>query len=218
LNPNNHSTCSAAASHECLIARAREDLEQVFRLRYIGYRRKGSIEHHPEGIFKDQFDDTENNFSFLVRRCRKEPVATVRISVVNPARGWMDSPARHVYGDHPELQRMSTESYVEASRLCFGPQARRDAFVHLLGNMAALADFYEVGWLVACPRVEHAEIYQRMFGFRPLAAPRQYFGVNFETQLLGVRRTELRQYVRDAKPMTDAWTQALVSLTQASRS
>jgi hypothetical protein len=75
------------------------------------------------------------------------------------------------------FQAMAQESFVEASRLCFGRQARRDAFVGLVGHMAALADLYRVEWLVACPRVEHAEAYQRMFGFRPLAAPRQYFGV-----------------------------------------
>jgi hypothetical protein len=40
--------------------------------------------------------------------------------------------------------------------------------------MAAPADFYDVKWLVACPRVEHAESYQRMVGFKPLADPRQY--------------------------------------------
>ena len=81
--------------------------------------------------------------------------------------------------------------------------------------MAALADFYDVGWLVACPRVEHAATYQRMFGFAPLAAPRQYYGVKFETRLLGVRRTALHEYVRGAKPMTTAWMEALLQLTQS---
>jgi hypothetical protein len=205
----------SSSAHECIIARSAEELDQVYRLRYACYRRKESIDAHPDERFEDPFDQLECTFNFLVRGANHEPLATVRISVVNHSRGWTDSPAQHVYGDHPELQRMSRESYVEASRLCFGPNARRDAFVRLLGNMAALADFHEVGWLVACPREEHAGIYQRMFGFRPLASPRQYYGVKFQTQLLGIRRTDLQHHVRDAKPMLNAWTQALLRLAQS---
>jgi len=216
-HPQNKAKGAASATqaaHECLIARSKEDLEQVFRLRYACYRRKGSIEHNPDESFRDSFDDQENNFSFLVRSAQKQALASIRISVVHPGKGWLDSPAQHVYGDHPELQKMSRESYVEASRLCFGPAARRDAFVGLLGNMAAMADFCQVHWLVACPRVEHSATYQRMFGFKALAAPRKYYGVNFETQLLGIRRTALQEYVRDARPMANAWMQALLQLTQ----
>ena len=54
-----------------------------------------------------------------------------------------------------------------------------------------------------------------MFGFQPLAAPRQYYGVKFETQLLGIRRQDLQNYVRGVKPMTQAWMQALASLAQS---
>ena len=74
--------------------------------------------------------------------------------------------------------------------------------------MVALADFYETEWLVACPRVEHSQIYQRMFGFRPLAAPRQYFGVNFQTELLAVSRGEIREKANRVKAMSRAWTEA----------
>jgi hypothetical protein len=81
--------------------------------------------------------------------------------------------------------------------------------------MAALAELYDVQWLVACPRTEHAAIYQRMFGFQPLAAPRQYFGVSFETQLLGIRVSQLREYVCGERPMVTAWTEALVRLSSA---
>lgn len=198
---------------ECLIARTPETLEQVYRLRYTCYRRKSSIDLRPDEQFSDSFDDVPNSFSFLARNSQAEAIATVRITVVRPDLGWTDSPALHVYGDHPGLQAMSRESFVEASRLCFARQARRDAFVRLLGNMAALAESYKVQWLVACPRVEHSGIYQRMFGFQPLAAPRRYFGVNFETQLLGISVGQLRNYVYEEKPMVNAWSDALVHLT-----
>ena len=58
-------------------------------------------------------------------------------------------------------------------------------------------------------------MYQRLFGFRPMAEPRPYHGVKFETQLLGVRRSELRDLVGQAKPMTKAWNSALANLALA---
>ena len=197
---------------ECRIAHGPEDREQVYRLRYGCYFRKGSIAPRADRKFSDRFDDTPNHFSFLVADVARGPLATVRIGVVSPSRGWTESPAGSVFGDHAAYRSLARESFVEASRLCFGPQARRDALMRLLGNMAALADLFQCEWLTACPRQEHAPMYQRLFGFRPMAEPRKYFGVDFETQLLAIRREELREYVRCFKPMTAAWAEALAGL------
>ena len=97
----------------------------------------------PEGEFAGHFDQGPNHFSFLVRAGQRE------------------SPATHLFGDVPCFQNITRESYAEASRLCFGSQARRDVLMKVLGNMAALAELYPVGRLVACPRVEHALIYPK---------------------------------------------------------
>lgn len=207
-----NSSCHQVGNGDCFVARTPETLEQVFRLRYACYRRKGSIDSREDGQFRDTFDQLPNSFSFLARSASQEALATVRITVVQPEFGWTDSPVAHVYGDHPAFHDIAAESFVEASRLCFGRQARRDEFVRLLSNMAAIADLYDVRWLVACPRVEHVHVYQRMFGFRPLAAPRKYFGVNFETQLLGIERAAIHDYVRQDPRMTDACSQALARL------
>jgi hypothetical protein len=200
---------------ECIIARTAEEREQVYRLRYAGYRRDDSISPRDDQRFHDEFDDMPNSFSFLVRAVDGESLATVRITVVKDQEGWSDAPGQHVFGDHPTLQSMAGEGFVEASRLVFAQQARRGAFVRLVGHMAALASFHDVAWLVACPRVEHAASYQRMFGFKPLAPPRQYFGVGFQTQLLATRREEIEEYVRDARPMKEAWSDALAQLTRS---
>ncbi len=199
---------------ECELANTAEDRTEVYRLRYGCYFRKGSIAPRADRRFSDRFDDTPNHFSFLVRGAAREPLATVRISVVKPGLGWTESPAGSVFADHPAYQELARESFVEASRLCFAPQARRDVLMRLLGNMAALSSFYRSEWLAACPRQEHAPIYQRLFGFRPLAKPRKYFGVDFETQLLGIRREELREHVRFVKPMMAAWDSALGELSK----
>jgi hypothetical protein len=205
----------SVAPFDCAVAISPEDRTQVYRLRYECYRRSGAIEPRADGQFSDPYDLAPNTFSVLARST-EDVLATVRISVIRPDCGWIDSPVKHVYGEDPQFQAISGESFVEASRLCFGRQARRDAFIRLLGYMAALAEFYEVRWLIACPRVEHAKVYQRMFGFRPLAAPRKYYGVNFETQLLGVQRDDILSYVCDEKPMVEAWRDALAYLTRLS--
>lgn len=195
-------------SVRCTLARSAADLDDVFQLRYFCYHRRGSIADREDRRFRDSFDDLPNQFSYLVRSEANTALATVRISVVRPDLGWTESPAMRVYGDHPAFQMMACESTVEASRLCFAQAARRDAFYGLLGNMAALGERYGVEWLTACPRVEHSEIYQRLYGFRPMAAPRQYFGVSFETELLGIRMRELREMADRVKWMAKAWDAA----------
>lgn len=199
---------------DCTIAKTPEAREQVYRLRYSCYSRKGSIDPRSDRQFSDHYDHTPNHFSFLVHTKADVPLATVRISVVKPELGWNESPAVTVFGDHPALQSVARESFVEASRLCFGQQARRDIFMRLVGNMAALADHYQAAWLIACPRMEHSPLYQRLFGFRPLAEPRPYFGVKFDTQMLGVRTEDLRSYVKGADVMERAWSGALTLLAQ----
>lgn len=197
----------------CRRAESAQDMDKVYRLRYECYHRRGAIPANSTERFSDAFDQLPNHFSYLVSSTgpaseTPEALGTVRISVVRPDLGWTDSPGGKVFGDHPAFQAISAESYVEASRLCFLPQARRDVLYLLVANMVALADFYEAAWLVACPRVEHSRIYQRMFGFRPLAEPRQYFGVNFQTELLGIRLEEIRSLASGVRSMTKAWSQA----------
>jgi hypothetical protein len=59
-------------------------------------------------------------------------MATVRISVVRPDLGRIYSPVQHVFADAPAFRGIAHMSFVEANRVCFRPQARRDAFVRLL--------------------------------------------------------------------------------------
>ena len=208
LCPERHTGCRL----RCSIAHTPEERDEVYKLRYEAYRRDGAIDPQPGDRFSDHFDALPNRFSLVVRHYDAPARATVRLSVLRRDLGWTEAPSRRVFGDHPALEAMAGESYVEASRLCFGPLARRDIFVKLLGHMAALGDIYETGWLAACPRVEHAQVYKRLFGFRQSAEPRQYYGVHFQTELLGVRREEIRQHVRNQKCLLTAWNDALENL------
>lgn len=199
---------------DCALAETPAALDDVYRLRHCCYLRSGAIEPRPDQRFHDAYDQLPNHFNFLLRKPGEGSLATVRISVVHPQRNWNRAPSISVFGDHPSFSEIAGRSFVEASRLCFGKNAGRDLFYRLLGNMTAMADRYEVEWLVACPRVEHSAVYQRLFGFRPLAPPRKYFGVNFETELLGVRREEIREAADKVRWMREAWAAASEEMRQ----
>lgn len=199
----------------CSLAETPQDRDRVYRLRYSCYRRKQAIDPRADEKFSDSYDALSNHFSVLAQTVSEAALATVRISVVRPDLGWTTAPSQKVFGDHPAFQRIAQGSFVEASRLCFGEQARRDGLMQVVSYLAALADFYEVDWIVACPRVEHSPIYERLFGFVQLAEPRPYFGVKFLTSLLGIRREQLHDYTRGTKSMDAACAKALASLLTA---
>lgn len=199
----------------CRIAQTPKELDEVFSLRYTCYRGKGAIEARADQRFRDRYDGMPNQFSFLVRVPGEETRGSVRISVVKPESGWREAPSATVFGDHPAFQTIAAGSYVEASRLCFLPEAKRDVLCRLIANLVALADQHDAPWVVACPREEHSMFYQRLFGFRQLGEPRQYFGVNFRTALLGVPLEEIRQTAERFRPMKNAWQSALAGLPPA---
>lgn len=198
----------------CSLATTPAEMEQVYRLRHACYLRQGAIEPRPDGLFADRYDELPNHFSFLMRS-GDEPIGTVRISVVKPELGWTQAPSCTVFGDHPTLKHMAQESFVEASRFSFAHTAPRNILYRLVANQAMMADFHNTKWLVACPRSEHAPIYQRMFGFTRIAPPRKYFGVSFETELLAVSREDLRNCAERFEPMRRAWSAAAQSIVCA---
>src|SRR4051794_4991939 len=92
----------APATHRAL-AQSFQDRQRVYTLRHECYLRNASIDPIPGAAFSDAFDDAPNSFSFL----NDALTATVRITVVRPDLGWHDSPARHVFGDHPAMLSVS---------------------------------------------------------------------------------------------------------------
>jgi len=139
----------------------------------------------------------------------------VRISVVADREGWRDSRVQHVFATTQSCRKIARGGYVEASRLCFARQVRRGAFLQVVAHLAAMASFHQADWLVACPRVEHADSYRRMFGFKSIAPPRRYYGVAFDTPLLAISREDIGDDVREAPPMKKAWSTALEHLTRS---
>jgi len=189
------------------LALSSSKLNEVYRLRHACYLRNFAIDPSPDFRFTDRFDALPNHFSFLQHRA-SQPQSTVRVSVVRPDLGWTDSPARQTFGDHPCFQRFAASSYAEGNRLCFDPQAKRRGFVELLANVAALAEVYDVEWILACPRMEHVHVYQNLFGFQPQAEPRSGIGVKLIAPLMATSLSQLRAYVQYDQRMIEAWQAA----------
>lgn len=82
----------------------------------------------------------------------------MRVSIVKADLGWTDSPVCYVFGDPPAFQGIDRAGFFEASRLCFGRQARRDAFVQLLGNMAEPRPYFGVNFKTVLMGVERAAL------------------------------------------------------------
>lgn len=195
----------------CRLARSNDEMAHVFRLRYQCYLRTGAIVPSDEQSFSDPFDHLPNQFSFLLDTDTESNAASIRISVVRPDLGWTVAPSSKVFGGDPAFEGIARGSFVEASRLCFRQQAQRHVLYRLIAHLAAAGEYFGTEWAVACPRVEHSHMYTRLFGFRPMAAARQYFGVNFRTDLLAVRLEELGAVAARYECMSAAWRAGLAT-------
>ena len=100
-------TLEYPAVRHCSIARAAEDLDDVFRLRYLCYQRRGAVADRADRRFRDYFDDLPNQFGYLVRDEEEQALVPVRIAVIRPDMGWLESPAGRVFGDHPAFPPMA---------------------------------------------------------------------------------------------------------------
>ena len=115
----------------CSIADTTEMRDQVYRLRYAGYLRKGSIDARADERFSDRFDATPNHFSFLVRDGAGGGSAGSGLDGV---------PGRRRIRRSSRLPRLAAEASWRRAAW-YSPTGRRDALMQLLGYMAAMADF-----------------------------------------------------------------------------
>lgn len=190
-----------------LLVESPTELSSIFRLRYDYLRRDESIDSSPGKLFTDPFDLEPNQFHFL-RLDQGQPQAAIRASVVKPELGFTSSPAIATFND----AFLAHSSFVEASLLCFAPQAGRGGFIELFAHIAALAESAGVEYLVTCPRLEQIPLYQSLFGFQPKSGPRTAPGLHHAVQLMTVSLRQLRAFIQYDHRMLDCWSSALPAL------
>lgn len=149
------------------------DRDEIFRLRHDGYVRDGEIKPVPSGRFFDRWDDVPN--ADLIGVYLDGQIAgTVRVHVSGPHD---DVPASEPFGDvlKPFFDRGL--KLVDATR--FVIDYRHAAFVAempflTLRAVAMAAEHSEAYGMIAAVRSEHAVVYRRVTGHRPLCEPRPY--------------------------------------------
>lgn len=149
------------------------DRDEIFRLRHDGYVRDGGIEPLPSGRFSDPWDDVPN-VDLIGVYLDGRIAGTVRTHVSGPHD---DVPASEPFGDvlKPFLNRGL--KLVDATR--FVIDYRHAAFAAempflTLRAVAMAAEYFEAYGMIAAVRSEHAVVYRRVTGHRPLCEPRPY--------------------------------------------
>lgn len=149
------------------------DRDEIFRLRHDGYVRDGGIGPLPSGRFFDRWDDVPN-VDLIGVYLDDQIAGTVRVHVSGPHD---DVPASEPFGDvlKPFLDRGLR--LVDATR--FVIDYRHAAFVAempflTLRAVAMAAEHFEAYGMIAAVRSEHAVVYRRVTGHRPLCEPRPY--------------------------------------------
>ena len=149
------------------------DRDEIFRLRHDGYVRDGGIEQLPSGRFFDRWDDVPT--ADLIGVYLDGRIAgTVRVHISGPHD---DVPASEPFGDvlKPFFDRGLR--LVDATR--FVIDYHHAAFVAempflTLRAVAMAAEYFDAYGMIAAVRSEHAVVYRRVTGHRPLCEPRPY--------------------------------------------
>lgn len=184
----------------------------IFNLRYEYLRRDESIGPSPNKLFSDPFDLEPNHLHFL-RLDQGAPHAAIRASVVKPELGFTSAPAMATFQD----AFLAHTSFVEASMLCFAPNAGRAGFIKLFAHIAALAESADVEYLVTCPRLEQIPLYQSLFGFQPKSGPKSTPGLHHAIQLMAAPLRQRRAFIQYDRRMLDCWSSVLPSLQASFR-
>lgn len=157
--------------------------QDIYRLRYRGYRAEGAIEANDRGMMTDAYDDTENCVHVAVEMEGKI-LASVRLHLVSSL-----SPVAPTMAVFPEVGEYLKrgQTMLDSSRLTVDPTARqhRVKLNYLIVRVPLLATiFYDIDLALIPVRAEHAAFYRRYFGARPVIGSRSYLGLTKPLQLM----------------------------------
>ncbi len=155
-------------------ADATEVRDQIYRLRYLAYRRETAIQSNHNKRFSDTYDDLPNAFTFGLYIDDKL-ASSFRMHVSTEK--YSDLPAAHVFPEilKPEIEAGKT--IIDPTRFVADADAAR-LYPELpyatvrLGYLAA--EYFSADIVLATVRAEHQAFYKRVFGHRPICPPRPY--------------------------------------------
>ncbi len=204
-HPENVSRSRRGKHYTAAIVSNNRGAEDAFRVRYASYLDYGLISQNPERMFRDEFDDLSNTTTIVVYE-NDTAVGSVRVCFIS--RNVRDAPAHHAFPREIDAILGAARSdaafdVVEITRLVRSPAcADNQGLVFLLYKLAGyLALSRDVQTVVSSVRNCHIPFYQRL-GFRTLAGPMPYPGLNCPMHLLRCGRGRYDQ-VRAGFPLMD---------------
>lgn len=192
---------------ECRAAEDEADREAIFRLRYKAYRREGAIDTDRSRKFSDDYDDTENAWTFGLH-IDDRLVSSIRIHVASPDNP--ESPAVSVFPDllAPELD--AGRRIIDPTRFVTDHAATSEypelPYATIRLAFAAM-QFFSADVALATVRSEHQAFYKRLFGFRPLCMPRIYPTLTKPIMLMEKRVPELVELLTQFPFMGSTFTE-----------
>jgi N-acyl-L-homoserine lactone synthetase len=161
----------------------REDLEDIYRLRYEAYLASGMIKANALRIVEDEFDGLENGYCYGIYY-NDNLVSTVRLHHITAAAP--QAPSTKVFGDILGPRLAAGESFVDPSRFAVDPQwsAHLRVFPYITLRLALISTyFFEPTSCLTAIKEEHAGFYKRMFLATPLIRGRIYPGLTCPVDL-----------------------------------
>jgi predicted GNAT family N-acyltransferase len=178
----------------------RQDLEDLYRLRYTCYRAERSIPANDSCMMEDEFDASENCVHVAIEM-EGRMLAAVRLHLVSELS--RTSPTLEVF---PEVLDMleSGQTVLDPTRFVIDPSARKERLpLHFLAlRIPFLATiFYDVDLALAPVRAEHIAFYRRYLGYKPVLEPRSYPGLRKPIHLLTADVRQQRDAVLARTPV-----------------
>lgn len=156
---------------EIKIARTREEIEGVYRLRYRVFAEEmGFVDpkQYPDKLLYDEFDEMPGKTTIFMAVNGGEIVGTIRIIRDGPGGLPMDG-----YTDFRELR--SRYRIAECSRLLTAPEYRKRNADMILMGLVKIGTIWSVeqgiDYIVITAKQEVADSFFRKLGFAPIAEP-----------------------------------------------
>ena len=186
-------------------------LRDACALRYRAYAAEGHIDPDPAGLFSDHHDAAPGTRTVVVygggAAVGSVRMCLMRRRVPGPVQEGQDAEGSEAVPGWTAFpieiaalldEAGKTARAVEITRLVTCPDRSPGGVVFALLRLAShLVTEMDADVVLSCVRPHHARYYRRM-RMRPLAGPRPYPGVRFETVLLACRRAEFAAARRGA--------------------
>lgn len=192
------------------LAYDQEAQRDVFALRYKSFLADGYIEANPSGLFSDPYDHVPGSH-IVVLYSGTEAIGSTRACVmdIDGTSSAKAIPANAVFAEEiDDLVRRAPDRgrpkrVMEVGRLVTHPAfATNYGLVFLLFRLVGhLIRELDADVVLSCVRQNHIPFYSRIY-FEPIAGPRSYPGVKFDTYLMASTRS-LCDDLRHLAPVLD---------------